>query len=295
MKKPLHRRAPLHGHEPGAARRPRTRGFTLVEVAVSLVLLALASGTVVAVLRQQVEQRKMAETDAILSSARDALLAFVTTYGYLPCPAIGASNGVESVASVTGPVPIRTCTVESGFLPAVTLGISHLDERGLLESAWRDGAGNSNNTYLRAVRYSVASLAGTAYAGAMTSPGLGAPSAPGIRAAVQPMFAAPNFKGLFVCYSGTGLLTTNNRCGNNAANSLAPDVAVILWSLGEDAPDIANYSTDERQNYTPTVPRVVISHNFIEKNAAGGPFDDQVNWISYATIADRLVYGGFVQ
>jgi hypothetical protein len=166
----------------------------------------------------------------------------------------------------------------------------------LLESAWSDGAGNSNNTYLRVIRYSVASLAGTTYAGAMTSPALGAvPGTPGIRAAVLPLFAAPNYNGLFVCYSSAGLLTTNNRCGLVAANSLAPDVAVIVWSLGEDASDIANYSTDERQNYTPTVPRVVISHTYIEKNAAGGPFDDQVSWISYGAIADRLFYGGFVQ
>jgi prepilin-type N-terminal cleavage/methylation domain-containing protein len=275
----------------------RCRGFTLVEVAISLVLLALASGIIVAVLRQQLEQRKMADTDAILNSAHDALLAYVTTYGYLPCPAIAGGNGVEN-AVVVGTT--RTCPVETGYLPAKTLGMNHLDTFGLLESAWHDGAGNSNGTYLRVIRYSVATLSGTGNAWALINPGLGAPNSPAIRAAVQPYFsktgnAALNNHGLFVCYSSANILPTNDRCGLNAANDLAPNVAATIWSLGGDANDIASYSTDERQNYTPTVARVVISHPYIAKGAANGPFDDQVSWISYGAVADRLVSGGWVQ
>ena len=267
----------------------------MVEVAISLVLLALAAGGIVAVLRQQLEQRKIADTAAILASANDALLAFVTTYGYLPCPAIAASNGVEKVAMAGA---TRTCTVEAGFLPAKTLGMNNLDTAGLLESAWHDGAGNSNGTYLRAIRYSVATLAGTANAWAPVNAGLGAPNSPAIRASVQSYFASTGATanhGLFVCYSSANLQTTNDRCGPTATNDLATNVVAIVWSLGGDANDIANYSTDERQNYTPTVPRVVISHNYIAKGAVGGPFDDEVRWISYSAIADRLVSGGWVQ
>ena len=293
--RPCNPRAP---RVPGrACPRAGDRGFTLIEVAISLVLLALATGAVVAVLRQQIEQRKMADTATILGNAHDALLAFVTTYGYLPCPAIAASNGVEKVVMAGA---TRTCTVETGFLPAKTLGMNNLDTAGLLESAWHDGAGNSNGTYLRVIRYSVATLAGTPNAWAPVNLGLGAANSPAIRAAVQPYFAgtgnpAKNNHGLFVCYSSANLLAVNDRCGLNAANDLAPNVAAIVWSLGGDANDIANYSTDERQNYTPTVARVVVSHPYIAKGAAGGPFDDQVSWISYATLADRLVAGGWVQ
>jgi prepilin-type N-terminal cleavage/methylation domain-containing protein len=265
------------------------RGFTLVEVAIALVLLALASATVVAVLRQQVELRKVAETDAILARAHDALLAYVTSYGRLPCPAIAATFGRESAIAGTP----QLCTVESGFLPAVTLGMPNLDQSGLLESAWHDGAGNSNGTYVRAIRYSVASLAGTAYPGALTTVSLNAPNTPAIRKQIQATLDANN--GLFVCYSSAGLRTTNNRCGLAANNQLAPNMAAIIWSLGSDAAEIANYSTDERQNYTPTVPRVVVSHSYVAKGVPGGPFDDQVSWISFAAVADRLLYAGFVQ
>jgi len=270
----------------------RGRGFTLIEVAISLVLLALASGVIVAVLRQQLEQRKMADTATILDSAHDALLAYVTTYGYLPCPAIAATNGVENAVVVAG---TRTCPVETGFLPAKTLGLNNLDKAGLLENAWHDGAGNSNGTYLRVIRYSVATLAGTPNAWAPINPGLGALNSPTIRGTVQPYFSSAKNNGLFVCYSSANLLATNDRCGLNPANDLAPNVAAIMWSLGGDANDIASYSTDELQNYTPTIARVVISHPYIVKGATGGPFDDQVSWIPYAAVADRLVSGGWVQ
>jgi len=291
----------LHACQQGlphrSARRPACRGFSLVEVAISLVLLALAAGAIVAVLRQQIEQRRMADTAAMLTSAHDALLAFVTTYGYLPCPAIATSNGVENAVKVGA---VRTCPVETGFLPAKTLGMNNLDTAGLLESAWHDGAGNSNGTHLRAFRYSVATLAGTANAWAPVNVGLGAQNSPLIRASVLPYFAgtgtpAKNNHGLFVCYSSANLQTTNDRCGVNAANDLAPNVAAIIWSLGSDANDVAGYSTDERQNYLPTVPRVVVSHTYIAKGAANGPFDDQVGWISYPEFADRLVSSGWVQ
>src|ERR1700687_4113831 len=83
------------------ARRPamralRKRGFTLVEVAISLVLLSLATVGVFSVLKQQIEQHRIADTNATLQKARDALLAYVTANGRLPCPAQPGTRGVES-------------------------------------------------------------------------------------------------------------------------------------------------------------------------------------------------------
>jgi len=265
------------------------RGFTLVEIAISLVLLALAAVGVFAVLEQQIEQHRISDTNATLLKAHDALLSFVTAYGRLPCPAVAGSNGAESIASNVG--GIITCTAEAGFLPAVTLGMPNLDAWGLLEGAWNDGAGSTNGTYLRAIRYSVSGLAG-AQAGDLTSVSLGAPGSPTQRAAVQTAFN--NNQGLFVCASTTGIVPVGNRCGN-PANTLSSNAAVILWSLGSDAADLPNYSIDEKQNLNLTVPRVVISRVYAPLGAVNGPFDDLVSWISYSVIADRLVYAGFAQ
>lgn len=274
------------------SRSARARGFTLIEVAIALVLLGLASGTVVLVLRQQLVQRQMAETDAILAQSNEALLAFVTSNGRLPCPATAATRGVESIATKTGNV--WTCTSEIGFLPAVTLGMANLDSWGLLEGAWHDASGSTNGTYLRAIRYSVASLAPTGVAGALTSPALGGlPGNPTQRLAVQNAITSNN--GLFVCYSSSGILLVGNRCGPAVTNLLAPNVAAIVWSLGFDAPSLAQYSADENQNLNPGTTRVIISHTYTPLGQAGGPFDDQVTWIPYSAVADRLVYAGYVQ
>ncbi|HYA66943.1 MAG TPA: prepilin-type N-terminal cleavage/methylation domain-containing protein [Burkholderiaceae bacterium] len=267
----------------------RERGFTLVEIAISLVLLALAAVGVFAILEQQIEQHRISDTNATLLKAHDAVLSFVTGYGRLPCPAVAGSNGAESIASNVG--GIITCTSESGFLPAVTLGMPNLDSWGLLEGAWNDGAGSQNGTYVRAFRYAVTGLNG-ATAWALTSVSLGAPGSPTQRAAVQTAFN--NNQGLFVCASSNGIVPAGNRCANQA-NTLSNNAAVIIWSLGSDAADIPNYSLDELQNLNLTVPRVVISRVYAPLGAAGGQFDDLVSWISYPIIADRLVYAGFVQ
>jgi len=265
-------------------RCPRPRGFSLVEVAISLVLLGLAAVGVFAVLKNQIEQHRISETRDILGQSRDALLSYVTGYGRLPCPATAASRGVEAFAVVAG---ANVCTVESGFLPAVTLGMANIDQFGLLEGAWHDTAGSLNGTYLRAIRYSVTGLAGgTAHA--LTTTALHGQT----RQAVQTSFT--NNQGLFVCASITGLQLVNNRCGN-LANTLGNNVAVIIWSLGADAADLGNYSLDEKQNLNPTVPRVVINRTFAPLGALNGQFDDQVEWIPYPVIADRLLYAGFVQ
>ena len=293
------------GIERGSAARgaaaPAQRGFTLVEVAISLILLALAAVGVFSVLTQQIEQHRISDTNDTLAKASDALLSFVTANGYLPCPAIAASNGVESVASVVGSV--RTCTVEAGFLPAVTLGMSGLDANGLLDSAWRDNAGAANGTHLRAIRYAVTGLSGTT-AHALTSAALGAPGSTTQRTAVQIALtagAAPNQnQGLFVCASVTGIQATGNRC-NTAANTVMANVPVVIWSLGSNAANVGGYSPDERQNYLVSVPpyaavpRVFINRPYAPQGAANTQFDDQVAWISYSLIADRLVYAGFVQ
>jgi len=288
-----HRRDPPSARGPELHRLTRAqthhRGFTLVEIAISLVLLALAAVGVFAVLTQQIEQHRISDTNVTLLKVHDALLSFVTGYGRLPCPAQAGTNGAEAIASNVGGV--ITCTKEAGFLPAATLGMPNLDAWGLLEGAWNDGAGSTNGTYLRVIRYAVTGLNG-ATAAALTSVSLGAPGSPTQRAAVQTAFN--NNQGLFVCASSAGILPVGNRCGTQA-NTLSSNAAAIIWSLGSDAADLPNYSVDEQQNLNLTVPRVVISRVYAPLGATGGQFDDLVSWISYPVIADRLVYAGFVQ
>lgn len=100
----------------------RNRAFTLVEMAIVLVIVGLLLGGMLAPLRAQMEQRRAADTGKALEEARDALAGFAARNGYLPCPAMSASNGLEDRAGTR-------CANERrfGFLPWATLGLPKLD------------------------------------------------------------------------------------------------------------------------------------------------------------------------
>lgn len=106
---------------------PPSRGFTLVEVAIVLVVVGLLIGGLITPLSSQLEQRRVADTRRALDEARDALTGFALRNGYLPCPAISAANGLEDRSG-------ERCTDERriGFLPWATLGVAKLDSWGHL-------------------------------------------------------------------------------------------------------------------------------------------------------------------
>ena len=111
-------------------------GFTLVEMAIVLALIGLILGTGLTLLSAQQEQRHVEETKDRLDEAREALIGFAIARGRLPCPASSTSNGVEDLPA-TGPLALFAPTPGNGFLPAVTLGLSNVDDHGYLQDAWR--------------------------------------------------------------------------------------------------------------------------------------------------------------
>ena len=98
------------------------QAFTLVEMAIVLVIVGLLLGGMLAPLSAQMEQRRVADTARALEEARDALAGFAARNGYLPCPAISASNGLEDRIGTRCANGRRL-----GFLPWATLGVPKLD------------------------------------------------------------------------------------------------------------------------------------------------------------------------
>lgn len=100
----------------------RQRGFTLIEIAIVLVVVGLMIGGLVTPLTVQLEQRKVAETQKALDEAKEALTGFALRYGYLPCPAISSVNGLEDRRGAR-------CNGEKrvGILPWATLGLRKSD------------------------------------------------------------------------------------------------------------------------------------------------------------------------
>ncbi|NVD74881.1 type II secretion system protein [Duganella sp. BJB488] len=103
-------------------KKHRQSGFTLVEIAIVLVIVGLMIGGLLTPLSMQLEQRKIAETQKSMEDAREALIGFAIRNGYLPCPAISASNGLEARDG-------NHCAGDrrSGYLPWATLGLGKLD------------------------------------------------------------------------------------------------------------------------------------------------------------------------
>lgn len=109
-------------------------GFTLVEMAIVLALIALVLGTGLTLLSAQQDQRRIEDTNARLNDAREALIGFAITNNRLPCPAdptiaSGALNaGIERQAVAAG------CTggaaAVQGVLPWATLGLPETDAWG---------------------------------------------------------------------------------------------------------------------------------------------------------------------
>lgn len=99
---------------------PSHTGFTLVEMAVVLLILTLLAGSLTVGLSRHVTRRAETATDEALDEARDALLGYVVRKGFFPCPAKSPTDGTEDREA-------GTCKKTVGLLPWATLGIQGVD------------------------------------------------------------------------------------------------------------------------------------------------------------------------
>ncbi|MDX9706850.1 MAG: type II secretion system protein [Azospira sp.] len=102
------------------------RGFTLIELAIALVVVGLLLGLLAPSLTLRMEQRQLAETRQALAEAQEALLGFAVANGRLPRPATSFANGEERAEICLSDA---ACT---GFLPWQTLGTKKTDGWGRL-------------------------------------------------------------------------------------------------------------------------------------------------------------------
>ncbi|MCW5592931.1 MAG: type II secretion system protein, partial [Burkholderiales bacterium] len=124
---------------PGRERRTH-RAFTLLEVMLVMLILAILLTGLSVPLATQIALRRQEETRRILDDAREAVLGFAATQGRLPCPASASSRGEESFAPGGSALDGNCSNFYDGFLPAATLGLSPLDPDGFARDGWGTGA-----------------------------------------------------------------------------------------------------------------------------------------------------------
>lgn len=104
----------------------KMRGFSLIEIAVVLVIMGLVLGGLLLTMGTYQQYQRSQQTQRQLAEARDALIGFAATRGRLPCPADPAGNGQERTPTAAG------CTTGvEGELPWATLGLPRVDAWGL--------------------------------------------------------------------------------------------------------------------------------------------------------------------
>ncbi|HZM47136.1 MAG TPA: prepilin-type N-terminal cleavage/methylation domain-containing protein [Burkholderiales bacterium] len=114
----------------------RQQGFTLIEMAVAVFIIALLLGSILVPLTTQVEQRQISDAQKAMEEIKEALVGFAITRGYLPCPDrvnAAASTGPNDLLPNDGIEdfnPAGNCITTEGNVPWVTLGIVNADPWG---------------------------------------------------------------------------------------------------------------------------------------------------------------------
>ena len=258
----------------------RSAGFTIFELAIALAIIAVLTGAVLVPFVAQVTQRNISSTQRILEEAREALIGYATATGRLPCPATSTSGGAEQFA-VGSTAADGKCATFYGYLPAVTLGFTPVDNQGFAVDAW--GTSKDNR-----IRYAV-------WSGAIAPAGVTNnypfTKTDGMRTATPGAMAAT--KMFYVCSSGTGV-TAGTDCG--AAPLLTNNTPVVIWSVGANASTTGGTSADEAQNPNPKneTSTDVIFVSRTRLDVPGSEFDDVVTWISVGNLVSRMVLGGML-
>jgi len=283
--------------------RRRAAGFSLVELAVVIAIVAILLASTMYTLSAQTEQRNFQETQRRLNEARDLVLAFAMTNGRLPCPARDAAtpaNGAvaqplttpgdevwepttgecrgSAVSDYLGGVLSTPPTVTGGYLPGRAIGFQPLDSSGFAIDAW----GNR-------LRYAVSRNAGNPTGGT------------GCAAPVVPAFtSATNLKANGVACVPTNIVICTTTTGSAAGipPSCAAGMSVtnqntivaVVYSTGKNTPIACATCLDEAENTDGD--GVFVWHDPRPTGAGGGEYDDMMVWIPAGLLYSKLVSAG---
>ncbi len=97
------------------------RAFTLLELVIILLIVGILMSFGIKLFGTFIKNDKYHKTEIILDNARDSLVGFLMSNGYLPCP------DADDDGQADGSGGSCLCTWPNCYLPDVTLGVSALD------------------------------------------------------------------------------------------------------------------------------------------------------------------------
>jgi len=248
----------------------KTSGFTLIEMAMVLMIVGLLLGGLLVPLSAQMDQRNVSDTRKQLDEIQQALIGFAIINGRLPCPADPTTpTGSTNAAGVSAGSEYKTTTspyicananlsnnASWGVLPWATLGVNETD-------AW-------GRRFTYRVTTIFADTIGTTFG--------------------CPPTVIPTQSSFALCSNGNLTVLSAATGGSNIATYI-PAVVVSHGKNGYGAytpnggpPLSTSPDADEADNSDPDV-------NFASK-APTPTFDDLVVWISPNILFNRMVTAG---
>jgi prepilin-type N-terminal cleavage/methylation domain-containing protein len=265
-----------------------SKGFTLIELAIVMSIVALLIGSMAIPLSKRFEMQAYADTQAKLDKVVEALTGFAILNGRLPCPSIGA-DGVELPVTadganwVCGPLPTtnsdnntNSANTSWGDFPWSTLGLVPTD-----------GADAWNYRFRYSVRTNLA--AGAAGVNLLTATAL-AQNGIGIfnPATATPVITPTASPALFVVYS----LGMNNAGGALIGGTVSnpspnPTSAIELANLPNNVAKTAAFTTA-----TPSAVNMLTARNIFTSQVRTNDFDDLLVWMSPNIMISKLSAAG---
>lgn len=233
-------------------------GFTLIELAIVLVIVTILVGGLAVPLSAQIEARRIGETRKAMEAIHDTLIGYamsntVTVGGvtrhFLPCPDTNNDGREETRDAISG-----ACTAERGGLPWITLGLKGDD-------AW-------GNRYT----YAVSPGFSNAKNGFTSDPITPATLNVYINADCIAPVVMENVPAVVVSHGPQGRGALNM----NGGTPLAP----------------ASVAADERQNLNVASASLPCANtNFVSHNPTAN-FDDLITWLSSSELFSRVCPSG---
>lgn len=244
-------------------------GFTLIELAMVLMIVGLLLGGLLVPLSAQMDQRGVSDTQKSLEEIKEALVGYAVINGQLPCPAVPTITAGQTGAGIAR-ITCTTSADSTGVVPWATLGVNETD-------AW-----GNRFTYRVSSDFADAISANTlSYDTAWDCVSTHVCTPPN----------NPQYSSFALCSCGRLKILSTSSGGTN----VAANVPAIIISHGKNGTGAytqqgvqlsVGSNADEQENSDGNADSNYVSHT------ATPSFDDQVAWISNSILLNRMVTAG---